>query len=313
MRERVSRPEGRRIRARRGQVVWPRAAARGAQQDARAARGAGADRQPLGAHAGARRRHRHRRIHRRSSSGRRPTRPRTQHSGHAGVYRPASCQTPQGVMRMNIIERLDEARRRNQRPRAPVLPPLGCRRADAEELATARRQYREAVVALADVSDARGRGGRPSPTARACAATREEEAEHVELWDRFARRDRGAARARAGRRELRPQTAACAEAWTAGEEPARAPRDPLRDRGRASRRSRGQSSRADVPSYGYTEDGPAGEYFWLHAARDVEHARQARELIERLTGRREPRRRAGRADGRRAARRCAATGHCSTA
>ncbi len=37
-----------------------------------------------------------------------------------------------------------------------------------------------------------------------------------------------------------------------------------------------------VERYGYTAEGPAVEYFELHAKLDVEHARQARELIAEL-------------------------------
>jgi pyrroloquinoline-quinone synthase len=37
-----------------------------------------------------------------------------------------------------------------------------------------------------------------------------------------------------------------------------------------------------VERYGYSPEGSAVEYFELHATLDVEHARQARELIEQL-------------------------------
>ncbi len=37
-----------------------------------------------------------------------------------------------------------------------------------------------------------------------------------------------------------------------------------------------------VERYGYSPEGPAVEYFQLHATLDVEHARQARELIVEL-------------------------------
>jgi pyrroloquinoline quinone (PQQ) biosynthesis protein C len=37
-----------------------------------------------------------------------------------------------------------------------------------------------------------------------------------------------------------------------------------------------------VERYGYRREGRAVEYFELHATLDVEHARQARELIEEL-------------------------------
>ncbi|HVA18836.1 MAG TPA: hypothetical protein VMU55_01525, partial [Solirubrobacteraceae bacterium] len=34
--------------------------------------------------------------------------------------------------------------------------------------------------------------------------------------------------------------------------------------------------------YGYSEEGPAVEYFRVHELRDVEHAREAGEMIEEL-------------------------------
>ena len=39
-----------------------------------------------------------------------------------------------------------------------------------------------------------------------------------------------------------------------------------------------------VRHYGYSEEGPAVEYFTVHRVRDREHARQARELIGELVG-----------------------------
>ena len=87
---------------------------------------------------------------------------------------------------------------------------------------------------------------------------------------------------------------------------------------RASRRSPRRSSRGSTERYGYSPEGPAVEYFRLHATLDVEHARQARELIEELMSRDE-----AQDDGRRRPRpsawsrgrppRCGAIGSCSTA
>jgi pyrroloquinoline quinone (PQQ) biosynthesis protein C len=37
-----------------------------------------------------------------------------------------------------------------------------------------------------------------------------------------------------------------------------------------------------VAHYGFSEEGPATEYFRVHEVRDVEHARQARDLIVEL-------------------------------
>ena len=64
-------------------------------------------------------------------------------------------------------------------------------------------------------------------------------------------------------------------------EPARASRRAVRGRGRPAGLS---ATKLDglTAHYGYAPEGPAAEYFALHAHRDVEHARQARVLIARL-------------------------------
>ena len=50
----------------------------------------------------------------------------------------------------------------------------------------------------------------------------------------------------------------------------------------ASRRSRRTKLEGLREHYGYSEEGPATEYFRVHELRDVEHADAAGELIERL-------------------------------
>jgi pyrroloquinoline-quinone synthase len=100
-----------------------------------------------------------------------------------------------------------------------------------------------------------------------------EEAEHVELWDRFAE-----AAGASPELEPLPETAACVESWTSG-------RDALEGIVAAYTIESGQPaiSRTKleglVEHYGF-EEGPATEYFSLHAELDEEHAAQARELIE---------------------------------
>ena len=107
------------------------------------------------------------------------------------------------------------------------------------------------------------------------------------------------------------ETEACVEAWTAGE-------DLLEHLAvlYAIEASQPEVSRTKIEGltahYGYTEEGPAVEYFRLHELRDPEHARQARELIaELMAGVDDPEEKAdGWCCAR--ARRCAGTGGCST-
>jgi pyrroloquinoline-quinone synthase len=141
-----------------------------------------------------------------------------------------------------------------------------------DELAFYAGEYRHAVVALADALGAAADQAEPSIRAE-LAGHAAEETGHVELWDDFAR----ALEADTGRAP-RPETEACAESWTAGQ-------DALEGLVAAYTIESGQPQVARtkldglVDRYGF-EEGPATEYFALHAERDHDHAAQARELIE---------------------------------
>jgi pyrroloquinoline quinone (PQQ) biosynthesis protein C len=147
------------------------------------------------------------------------------------------------------------------------------------ELSDYAHQYRQAVLALAGASElaAQSAGEDHRDGLRAHAA---EEQEHVVLWDRFA----AAADERCGSPAagtLHTGSAACAAAWTAGQ-------DTLEHLAVLyaveSAQPEISSTKLDGLSrhYGYPEDDPAVEYFRLHAVRDIDHARHARGLIEEL-------------------------------
>ena len=131
------------------------------------------------------------------------------------------------------------------------------------ELAEYAGQYRHAVVALADAAAAAGN----EEHAR-------EEREHIALWDAFAEACGSApAEASAGTQE-------CAAAWTAGD-------DQLE---RLAILYAIESAQAAISEtklqglrdhYGF-EEGPATEYFSLHAERDHDQAAHSRELLKQL-------------------------------
>jgi pyrroloquinoline-quinone synthase len=131
----------------------------------------------------------------------------------------------------------------------------------AEELSFYAGEYRHAVVALADAASA------------ADADHAEEERAHVELWDRFA-----AAVGASEAVDPLPETRECVAAWTAG-------RDALEGLAilYAIESAQPAISRTKldglVRHYGVGE-GPATEYFALHAELDEEHAAHSRRLIE---------------------------------
>ena len=174
---------------------------------------------------------------------------------------------------MDFFDRLESARSRWN-----VLEHSFYRRWSAgelsrEELAVYAGEYRHAVQALADGLSRAARGADPSIAEHAA-----EEAEHVALWDQFADAVGGDTV-----REPNAETRACVDSWTAG-------RDTLEGLVAAYAIESGQPEISKTKLEGLTrhyglEEGPATEYFTVHAERDHEHAAATRDLIEeRLAG-----------------------------
>jgi pyrroloquinoline-quinone synthase len=101
----------------------------------------------------------------------------------------------------------------------------------------------------------------------------------VALWDEFAAAV--SQRPQSSPDSCLAETEACAQAWSAGE-------DLLEHLAVLYAIEAGQPeiSRTKLEGlrthYGYSEEGPATEYFAVHELLDVEHAREARGLIGRL-------------------------------
>ncbi len=152
-------------------------------------------------------------------------------------------------------------------------------------------------MALAEESRLAAEQAGPAHRA-ALARHAEEELGHVELWDDFARAVQGAGAravdagdagesagggsrsARAGGEPL-PETRLCARTWTAGAD--------LLERlavlyaVEASQPAISTTKLEGLRThYGVRADSPGAAYFELHAKLDVEHARQAGELIAEL-------------------------------
>ena len=173
---------------------------------------------------------------------------------------------------MDFFARIDSLRARWNVLEHPFYQRWSDGSLEREELAFYAGEYRHAVVALAEAVDAAARGSEPELRGKLTEHA-EEEAQHVELWDGFARAlDADVDRA------PRAETEACRESWTAG-------RDALENLVAAFTIESGQPAIARtkldglVDRYGF-EEGPATEYFSLHAELDHEHAAQSRELIE---------------------------------
>ena len=131
------------------------------------------------------------------------------------------------------------------------------------ELAEYAAQYRYAVVALADAAAAAG----DEEHAR-------EEREHVALWDAFAA---GCGSVPA---DANAETTECAEAWTAGSD--RLERLAVLYAIESAQPAISQTKLDGLLGHYGFDEGPATEYFSLHAERDHEHAAHSRELLEKL-------------------------------
>lgn len=176
---------------------------------------------------------------------------------------------------MEIIDLLDRARAETNVLEHPFYVRWNAGELSEGELAVYGAEYRHAVLALADASDLAAERA-PAEHAAGLRAHAREEADHVALWDSFARE--------CGSDLDRPalgETEDCAHAWRAGE-------TLLEDLAvlyvlEASQPGISQTKLDGLLShYGYRAEGPATEYFRVHRELDVEHSRAAAGLIERL-------------------------------
>jgi pyrroloquinoline-quinone synthase len=193
---------------------------------------------------------------------------------------------------MDVFDLLDAARQRINVLEHPFYERWSAGELTPGELSFYAGEYRHAVVALADASHlaAVKAGPEYEPALRRHA---EEEAAHVDLWDDFAR---AVGAAGAGERtEPLEQTRECVASWTAGT-------DLLEHLAvlytvEASQPAISTTKQAGLTThYGLAEDSAGLGYFKLHATLDVEHARQARELISQLIDARDSERMLARAE-----------------
>jgi pyrroloquinoline-quinone synthase len=178
---------------------------------------------------------------------------------------------------MNVLDRLDQTRAALSILEHPFYQRWSAGELSEEELACYAGEYRHAVGALAQASTLAAEKAGPAHAA-ALAEHAEEEVSHMALWEEFAL----AAGARPfGGEPALAETEGCVQAWTAGE-------DLLEHLAvlYAIEAAQPEVSRTKLEGlaahYGYREEGPAVEYFRVHELHDVEHARQASELIGEL-------------------------------
>lgn len=170
---------------------------------------------------------------------------------------------------MNLIERLDESRRRCNVLEHPFYVRWERGELTREELRDYAGQYRHAVAALAQTAAVAAEVSGPEHAA--------EEAAHIDLWDDFA------AAVGADPKQALPETAQCVETWTSAETPLEAVA--VLYAIEAGQPEISQTKlKGLVEHYGLEEDSPATAYFSLHAERDHEHAAASRALLEQASG-----------------------------
>jgi pyrroloquinoline-quinone synthase len=192
----------------------------------------------------------------------------------------------------DVLARLDQARGECSVLEHPFYERWSAGELSGAELACYAGEYRHAVIALAEASRAAAAKAGPAhaPGLRRHAA---EETAHVDLWDDFARATGAraevtvdgeggpAATSAQGQVQALAETRVCAHAWTAAE-------DLLEHLAVLYAIEAGQPQISTTKleglteHYGYSEEGPALEYFKVHELRDIEHAREAGALIEEL-------------------------------
>jgi len=179
---------------------------------------------------------------------------------------------------MDVLARLDEIRAGTNVLEHPFYERWSAGELSAAELASYAGEYRLAVIALADASALAAAKAQPA-RAGALREHAAEERAHVELWDEFARAT-GATLTTDSAGPL-PETEECVRVWQAGED--------LLDHLAvlyAIEASQPEISRTKLEGltahYGYSDEGPAVEYFRVHEQLDREHSREAAELIGEL-------------------------------
>lgn len=188
---------------------------------------------------------------------------------------------------MDVLARLDETRAAINVLEHPFYQRWSAGELSAEELDRYAGEYRHAVLALA-LASAQAAERAEVPSQRdGLRRHAEEEAAHVALWEQFKQAvavspSAGAQAPLAAQEDPQlEQTQACVRAWTAGE-------DLLEHLAVLYAIEAGQpeisATKLDglTAHYGFSDEGPASEYFRVHRLRDVEHAGEARELIAKL-------------------------------
>ena len=175
-------------------------------------------------------------------------------------------------MTQEIWNRIEQARSEWNVLEHPFYQRWSAGELSSEELAHYSGQYRHAVVAISDLSHA---AAKAAPEIKGLAGHAAEETAHIDLWDGFVGAVDGDSAAAPN-----AETAECIDTWTAET-------DLIGTMARLFAIESGQPEISATKLEGLDQhydvrDREGTRYFTLHRERDVEHAAEARELIEEL-------------------------------
>ncbi len=173
----------------------------------------------------------------------------------------------------SIWERIESSRERWDVLRHPFYQRWSAGELTADELARYSGQYRYAVEAIADMSESVADSLPERDELRRHAA---EELGHLRLWDGFLGEVGGDSAD-----DATPETAECVRTWTASS-------GAVEVLARLYAVESGQPKISQTKRQGLLErygfsDGAGTAYFKIHETRDVEHAAEARELLEEIS------------------------------
>jgi pyrroloquinoline-quinone synthase len=162
---------------------------------------------------------------------------------------------------MTLFERLEAVQERWNVLRHPFYTRWERGELTASELAFYAGEYRHAVIALARQAEDAG------------SDHAAEEAEHVALWDDFAR-----ALDADLEREPRPETLVCVGSWLGGSD--RLERLAVLYAIESAQPAISQAKLTGlVEHYGFDAEDAGAAYFAVHTERDLEHARESAEIL----------------------------------
>ncbi len=177
-------------------------------------------------------------------------------------------------MSNEIWQRIEEARGRCNVLEHPFYQRWSAGELTGQELARYSGQYRHATEAIARLSESAAEHASDDSERAGLRQHAEEEASHIAMWDGFIVAVGGDIGA-----EPTPETLRCVEEWTSEA-------DYLSQLVRLYAIESGQPAISKTKHEGLSAhygigDGAGNEYFRVHEVMDVEHAGEARSLIER--------------------------------